>query len=207
MEVRIAARLVAVVTAAASLIAVVGAPAHADAVDDVQRGTITSYQIRLGGTDLVTGLSVEHTASTPATAGGAFYLGEGTPGELDDVVDVTKKCSPGGWDIWTWIDATNVFGEVLWRFHVDTEFYYDCKTVTRIPFVTVYGSDYSYFWQWDKTIANQKAGIGTKVGTAVGAGGFKQCENFKIGEFCTAHDSAKITIHVYADGSFDAVGH
>jgi hypothetical protein len=76
-----------------------------------------------------------------------------------------------------------------------------------VPFVTVYGSDYSYFWGWDKTIARDKSGVGTKTATAVGAGSFKQCGNFGFGEACMSHDSAKITIHMFADGTFGAVGH
>jgi hypothetical protein len=160
---------------------------------------------------------ITETVVTPVTGGPTYVSGDPVPGEVYDALATVvmtanasikrKKCSPDGWDLWAWVDGRNIFNETIFRFHTDTEFYYNCKVVTQVPFVTVYGSDYSWFWSWDKLVTKEKHGVGTKAATAIGAASFKQCMNYGLGEMCTNHAAEKITWHMFADGTFTAVGH
>jgi len=182
-------------------------PAQADPASDLIQSAIVSYDVHVEATHLVTGATVTHDFVSPVT-GGPYHIGELIPAELGELGLVEgPRCKPGGWDLWAWIDAKNILNETVLRFHTDTEFWYDCKKVTSIPFVTVYGSDYAYFWQYDRTIAREKHGVGTKAATVVGAASFKQCLNVGFGEICPNHDSFKITIHAFGNGTFTMEGH
>lgn len=78
--------------------------------------------------------------------------------------------------------------------------------MTRVPYLTPYGSDYHWFWEWDRLIERTIAGVKTKMATIVGAAGFKQCMNVGFGTACTHHDSVKITVHLWYDGTYTIEG-
>lgn len=203
-------RIVSALTIA--VLATTSAPAQADPIEAVHTGTIVAWDVRITALDLVTGAVVTRSIRLDGPLDSLYMAGDEVNDALADSgvsgegIEFKKRCTPGGYDLWAWIDAKNVLNQTVATFHTDTEFYYDCKKVTAIPFVVVYGDNFDYFWQWDRTIAREKHGVGTKVGTVIGAGAIKQCIDFPVGAVCGGRESFKITYHMYGNGRWTAQG-
>jgi hypothetical protein len=105
------------------------------------------------------------------------------------------------------ITAKNATGQVLWKFHDDFRYFYNCKIIESIPYNSVYGSDYGWFWEYDRTLINTRTGVGAKYGTVEGQGQLSQRMCFFGG--CQTLNSASPDIRYNIDylGNVRAVAH
>jgi hypothetical protein len=202
MNVRSTLRRSAALVAFATTLA--GTPAHAAGVG---RDVAVLVEVTATAYDVATGTGTTTTTEVPA--GQPWYLGDPVPPGLGDVVTVdgaSTTCRPGERELVVTQTTRNAFGEVLYRFHLDLEFYYDCAVVTRVVYLLPYGSDYAFFWRYAGTTAQGVGKEGRPVVVAYAVGEFEQCLSDGYVTTCPQHATRQIVVHLYGNGDWVASG-
>ncbi|MGZ4524132.1 MAG: hypothetical protein ACXVXO_12065 [Mycobacteriaceae bacterium] len=128
--------------------------------DDGSAAYFLTYTVSVVSTDLVTGEVVSYDSGELTAP--VFDL----PGLASDPLGA--KCSPGGRALTGTLSAYDG-NNLVFKFHHDIDFYYNCTNVTRMTNQAAYFSNMNGGWQ-DKGTSKSAAGAGTPHATALGQG-------------------------------------